>query len=117
MNSLGETIKNIMLLMSVFFIYSLTGIFSKLASQQVLFSMNFIFLYGISLAILVCYAFLWQIVLRKIPLMIAFSCKATVVLWGLFWGWLIFKEIITIYKIGGAALIILGILIMVRNDG
>ena len=71
------------------------------------------------LAVLLClmlYAVLWQCVLKKFPLTTAFANKAIVVVWGIIWGWLWFEEAVTWNKVVGAAVIIAGILIVVREN-
>lgn len=78
--------------------------------------MKFIIFYGIVLVILFGYALVWQQLLKKLPLVTAYANKAVTVIWGLLWGTIIFKEKITLFNILGAALIILGIYVVVKAD-
>ena len=73
-------------------------------------------LYGLLLVIMAVYAVLWQQILKKLPLNVAYANKAVTVIWGLIWGMIIFKEQITLNNILGAALIILGIYVVVKAD-
>ena len=63
------------------------------------------------------YAVLWQQILKRVPLVTAYANRAVTVIWGLIWGLLIFDERITIQKIVGAAIIVTGIMIVVKSDG
>lgn len=109
--------KKYILLHSSLMIYSLGGIFTKLASTYSFLSKEFVFFYSLSLLILAGYAFLWQLILKKFPLSVAFSNKAVMVIWGMLWGKLIFCESITLGKIVGAILIIFGIVVMNGEEG
>lgn len=107
---------NFILLYGVFLIYSLAGVFSKLASQKNFLSLEFIILYGGSIVILFIYAVLWQNILKKFPLNVAYSNKAIVVIYGQMWGTLLFKETITLTKMLGIMIIILGIYVIVNEQ-
>ena len=107
-------IRQFLFLHIVLLIYSLTSILSKLAADKKGFA--FIIMYGGVLVCLALYAIFWQIVLKKFSLTIAFANKAIVVVWGIIWGWLFFEEAVTWNKIIGAMIIIVGIMIVVRDD-
>lgn len=110
--------KTLILLHIMLLIYSLGGVFAKEASTYPLFSFSFFIYYGLMLIILFGYALLWQMILRKLPLSVAFMNKAVIIIWGIIWGSLIFNEKISKGKIIGTILIILGIIIinMKEND-
>ena len=97
-------------------IYSLGGICSKLAAQSEFLSLRFFVLYGAVLLILAIYALVWQQILKRLPLVTAYANKAVTVLWGLLWGLLFFGETITVQKALGAAVIICGIILVVKED-
>lgn len=99
-----------------FLIYSIGGICSKLAATKKFLSTDFIFYYGIILIILFIYAVFWQQILKKMPLNVAFANKSVVIIWGFLWGSLIFGERITIFMIVGAALISIGITLVLKDD-
>lgn len=105
-------IKNILNLQAVFFIYSIISIISKKASDQEIFSLEFIILYGLEVFILGIYALLWQQVIKKIELSVAYANKAVTLLWALVWGVVLFKEQITLPKIAGILLVMTGILVL-----
>lgn len=108
-------IKDILILQLVFMIYSICSVISKFASGHEVFSFEFIGLYGLEVCILGVYALLWQQVIKKFQLSVAYTNKAMTLLWGLVWGAVIFKEQITIPKILGVVLVIVGILVL--NSG
>ena len=97
----------------LFLFYSLAEVFSKLAAGQEFLSFNFILLYGCTILILGVYALIWQKLLNYLPLNIAFSNKAVIIIWGLVFSCLIFKDTLSIQKIIGAAVIIAGVLLTI----
>ncbi len=103
---------NILLLQAVFFIYSISSVVSKLASNHETFSPAFILLYGVDIFVLGVYALLWQQVIKRFELSIAYANKAVTLLWALVWGIFLFHETITLWKIAGILLVMLGIFIL-----
>jgi len=104
-------IRNYIFLVITFFIYSLSLVFSKIASMQDN-SFNFILYYIISILIMCVYAILWQLILKKIPLSIAFPTKAITILFSLILGYFIFNEAITLKKITSIVIIMIGIVLV-----
>lgn len=90
-------------------VYSFCGVFSKLASGYEFPSTLFVVFYGISLGLLGIYAIFWQQILKYFSLTEAFFNKAVIVVWGMVWGVLFFREGITLNMIIGAVIIIVGI--------
>lgn len=109
-------IKVYIILHLLLFLYAAGGICSKLAANEPFLSPKFIFYYMIVLANLAFYAIVWQQIIKRIPLVSAFANKAITVVWGMMWGFLIFGESITITKIIGAAIIIIGIYFVVSDN-
>ncbi len=95
---------------------SLNGVISKFAANQQFLSFKQIVLYGFMILNLGIYAILWQQIIKKIPLITAFSNKAITVIWGMVWGFIIFKESITWNMILGAVIVIAGVIIVVKSD-
>ena len=108
-----KPIKKHIILQLVILIYSLGSIASKLASNEPFLSFKFCLYYGLLLLSLVIYAILWQQMLKKFPLTIAYASKATTIIWGMLIGYFIFKEKVTMFNIIGAVIVIIGIIIMV----
>lgn len=107
-------IKNLLFLHIVLLIYSLTSVLSKTAAEER--GIKFFALYGAVLFCLALYAVLWQIVLKRFSLTVAFVNKAIVVVWGILWGWLFFDEAVTWNKLVGAVIIMIGIMLVVRDS-
>ena len=105
-------IKDILMLQIVFFIYSINSVVAKFASAQEPFSLNFILLYGLELCVLGVYAILWQQLIKRMELSVAYSNKAVVLLWAMVFGTLLFKEQITRTKVTGILLVIAGIVVL-----
>lgn len=110
-------IKDILMLQIVFFIYSINSVVAKFASAQEPFSLNFILLYGLELCVLGVYAILWQQLIKRMELSVAYSNKAVVLLWAMVFGALLFKEQITLTKVAGILLVIVGIVVLNSEEG
>ncbi|MBR7071469.1 MAG: EamA family transporter [Clostridia bacterium] len=95
---------------------SIGGIFSKMASQHDFLSPEFCLFYAGIIGILMAYAIVWQQILKHIPLTTAFCNKAVSIIWGIVWGFLIFKESVTWNMIIGAVIVIVGVIIVVKSD-
>ena len=87
-------------------ILSLGGVFQKFAAAYPPLSTMFLLYYGCSLATLFFYAFLWQMILRRIPLTVAYSNRAMSTIWALVWGVLLFHEHISWNHIAGAIVLV-----------
>ena len=98
-------------------VYSLVGICSKLAGQNKFSSFWFIFFYGLVILNLGVYAIVWQQIIKKLPLNTAYSNKAITIVWGILWGFVFFREQIKWNMLLGAAIVILGVIVVVRADG
>lgn len=108
-------LKDIVILNAVFVIYSLAGVFIKFAAGGNRITIRPVLLYGAAICLMGLYAIVWQQVIKRIPLMVAYSNKAIIVLWGLIWGILFFKETLTIGKIIGLGMVIVGIILFARS--
>ncbi len=104
------------ILHAIVLMYSLTGIFSKTAAGKDFLSFEWIMLYGCLIFFLGVYAILWQQVLKKIPLNVAYANKAVAVIWGMVWGVIVFGETITLKHIIGALIVIAGVVLMVTGE-
>lgn len=96
-------------------IYVGSSIISKVASTKTFLSFDFILLYSCVIFLLALYALLWQQVLKRIELSIAVSNKAITVVWGILFGKLFFREMITWNMLLGSAIIIAGIVLVVKK--
>ena len=97
-------------------IYSLTTVISKLVSGYDFFSKQFIILYLVDFAVLGIYAILWQQLLKRFELSVAYANKAMTLLWSLLWSTLLFHEKVTPARCIGVLFVIAGT-IMINLPG
>ncbi len=111
-----KRIKYYVLLQLIVIIYALGSIPSKLASNEPFMSFKYIFFMGLLFLSLAIFAITWQQILKKVPLSIAYVNKATSIIWGMLISYLIFDERVTATNIIGTAIVLVGILIMVKGE-
>lgn len=110
-------IKVLFILHLMLMIYSMSGICSKMASREAFLSPRFILFYGIIILLLGLYAIGWQQIIKRINLTTAYANKAITTVWGLIWGVVFFQEKITVNKLCGVALVVIGVIIFALSDG
>ncbi len=96
-------------------IYSLGSICSKIASSKDFLSFEWILFYGLVLICLGIYAVLWQQILKKVNLNIAFASKAVTLIWGTLWGIIFFHETIAWNNIVGGIIVLAGVILMLTG--
>lgn len=111
-NKKNIKIRDIFILQIVIAIYTLTTVFAKFASNEEFLSFKFIMFYGIEILILGIYAIVWQQLIKKFDISIAYANKAMGLLWSIVWAILIFKDTITIKNIIGVVIVIIGTIIV-----
>lgn len=104
-------LKTLLFLHVLLMIYSMSGICSKLAAKQPFLSFGFIVYYGLIIALLGIYAICWQQIIKRLPLTTAFANKAVTIVWGIVWGAVFFHESITVGKVLGAIIVIIGVVL------
>lgn len=109
-------IKILFILHVMLMLYSMSGIFSKMAAQEEFLSLRFCLFYGTIILLLGLYAASWQQIIKRLPLTTAFANKAVSVVWGIIWGFLFFHESITIGKVIGAFIVISGVVMYAYAD-
>ncbi len=105
-----------LLLYFALILYSMTSISSKLASYEPFLSFRYIFFMGIQFGILAVYAVLWQIVLKRVPLFIAYANKGMMIFLGMIFGYFFFHEQVTLLNIVGTAIIAAGVIVMMTEE-
>lgn len=95
----------------ILIIYSISGILSKSAANVQFLSLEFCIYYAGIIAILGVYAVVWQQIIKRLPLTVAFANKAVTVVWGIIWGIIFFNEVVTVGQLIGAGVIIAGIVL------
>jgi len=104
--------KYLYILLFAYLIYSSASIFMKFASYEEFLSYSFIFYYLIGVFILGVYAILWQIVLKRIPLSVAFVTKCITIVFSMIIARFYFQENISSNNLIGAGLVIVGIILL-----
>ena len=110
------SLKDFLLLHVVFLVISLGSVSSKMAASYPFFSLPFIFFYGMYMASLGVYALSWIQIIKRVPLVTAFCNKAITIVWNMVFGALIFHEVITIKSLIAAAIVIVGVILVVTSD-
>jgi drug/metabolite transporter (DMT)-like permease len=100
----------------ILLLYSFVGVFMKLAFTHEFLSWGFIMFAGLAVMFLGIYAVLWQQVLKKLPLTVAFTNKAICIVWGMLWGALFLGDAITWYKIVGSLIVFPGVVLVVSSN-
>ena len=109
-------IKDILLLQAVIVIYTLSSVMAKLASGQEPFSVGFCLFYLIELFVLGLYALLWQQVIKKTELSVAYANREMYLLWSLLWAVVFFHNDVTPANVIGCLLVIAGTLVITGED-
>lgn len=108
--------RTLIMLHLMLMVYSMSGIFSKLAAGQAFLSVRFCLYYGMILVLLGLYAIGWQQIIKRMPLTLAFANKAVTTIWGLVWGILFFGEQVSMGKLLGVVLVVAGVAVFSTAD-
>ena len=97
-------------------LYTVSGIAAKLASNYEFLSLGFILCYGLEIFVLGLYAIIWQQIIKRVDISIAYANRAVAVFWTMLWSFLLFNEQITIQNLIGVALIFVGTWVVNGSD-
>lgn len=89
-------------------VYTVSGIAAKLASNYEFLSFGFILCYGLEIAVLGVYAIIWQQIIKRIDISIAYANRSTAIFWSMLWASILFQERITLQNLIGVVLIFVG---------
>lgn len=109
---MGAKIKNMILLQGVVVIYTFSGIMSKNASANGDNLVKFLTFFGLEFILLAVYAVLWQQMIKRFELSVAYANRSMAVLWSMLWAVLVFHDKITVKNIIGVLLVTLGTVII-----
>lgn len=112
---IGSSVLTLIILHLALLLSSLSSVCSKMAAGQKFLSFRFLVYFGLVLVIMFVYAVVWQQILKRMPLTVAYANKPVTMVWGMIWGALIFKERITWNMVLGAMIIFLGIYMVVSD--
>lgn len=105
-------IVDILQLQSAVIIYSLSTVAANLASKNAFLSLRYILFFGLEFVILGIYAIVWQQMIKKFQLSVAYANKALTLMWSMLWNFVIFSQGITPFKVVGVLLVVVGVIIM-----
>ncbi len=119
-NNKKEKIIIFLLLQVMNILYSLDSVMIKMVSvrweKNGLFSVSTLLLLTAAFAVLALYALLWQNILSRVDLTVAYMCKGMIIFWGMLWAFLFFKEKITLFNIIGTVIIFCGTYLVTTNE-
>lgn len=107
-----QMLKNIIVLQAVVVVYTLSSVVAKLATGRELFSLSFFLFYGLEIVILGIYAILWQQMIKKFDLSVAYANRAMALLWSALWAVILFHEGLSVKQMFGIVLVIMGTVIV-----
>lgn len=111
-----EKLKTIIKLQAVVLVYTFASIFSKLASGEEFLSVKFLVFFGLEFIVLFIYALLWQQVIKKTELSVAYANREMYLLWSLLWAIVFFHNDVTPTNIIGCLLVIAGTFVITGED-
>ena len=106
------TVGMALLIQLVVMIYTLSGVMAKLASGHGFLSFKFILFYGLEILILGVYAIIWQQIIKRVDLSVAYVNRSVALLWSMLWAVLFFKEKVSVQNIIGVLIVLAGTIIV-----
>ena len=88
----------------------------KYAGRFPLISWPCILLFGSALLLMGIYAIVWQQVIRRVSLVTAYSNRATIMIWNVVLGYVLFSEKLTWNMFVGGAIILFGVYLVVTGN-
>lgn len=110
------SIKDICELLGVNLLYALVSLLAATVARLPLFSLLFLLGVGGVFVLFGLYAIVWQQLLKRLPLSLAYMFKGTSLLFVLLLSALFLGDAVTWQNLMGAALIIVGIVLFARVD-
>ena len=99
-----------------FIIFSFSAVFLKKASSFKFYSKDFNRFAILGMLTMIIYALLWQQVLKRFSLIVAFSHKVFIYFWILLWSVIFFNEKVNLFNIVGLLIISIGVITVSKND-
>lgn len=109
---MNKKVKDILPIQATVVLYSVSGIFSKLASRHAFLSFDFLLMYACEILALGVYAFFWQQIIRRHDLSLAYLNRSASIIWSMLWAALLFGEKITLQNAVGVLIIMLGVMVV-----
>ena len=103
-----DKLKNVLMLQGVIVLYSVSSVMSKEASGSGGDILRFLFFFGMEFVMLGVYAILWQQMIKRFELSVAYANRSMAVVWSMVWAVVFFHDTITIQNILGVLLVVIG---------
>ena len=97
--------------------YTLSGVMGKIAAGYPFLSFPFLAFYALEILILGIYAIVWQQIIQRVELSVAYANRSLSLLWSLCWSVLFFHEGISWQNVAGALLVTAGVFIINTGEG
>ena len=104
----AEKLKNVLLLQGVIVLYTVSSVMSKEASASWDNLLRFLFFFGMEFVILGVYAVLWQQMIKRFELSVAYANRSMAVVWSMVWAVVFFHDTITVQNVLGVVLVVAG---------
>ena len=104
--------KNVLQLQAVVVIYTISSVMAKTASMHKDNKMLFLIFFGLEFVMLGVYAILWQQMIKRFELSVAYANRAMAILWSMIWAVIFFHDQITVRNLLGVAIVIAGIMLI-----
>lgn len=111
---LRVSFKDVAFLIFVNLVYTSVGWFTKMAAGVEQFSVQYCSFFAGAVAVMGVYALLWQQVLKRIELSLAYMFKGLTVVFVMLMAFFCFKEPISVQNVIGSAIIIWGITLFAK---
>lgn len=108
--------KQIAVLQFAVMIYTLSSVAAKYASPYNVLSWPFILYCAVEIILLGIYAIVWQQLIKKIDLSIAYANRSMAILWSMIWAVIFFGENITFQNMIGVIIVLTGTMIINSDD-
>ena len=112
MKEKNKNLFNIIMLQFSVMVYSLSTVAGNMAAKYDFLSPGYILFFGLDFFILGVYAILWQQIIKKFQLSVAYANKAMTLLWSMVWNFMIFSQGITVKKVIGVLVVMAGVIVM-----
>ena len=112
MKKKGVTLKNILLLQAIIIIYTISSVMAKFASASAEAPLRMLVFLGLEFMILAIYAVLWQQMIKRFDLSVAYANRSMAILWSMIWAVIFFHDEITLRNILGVLIVLMGTVIV-----
>ena len=106
------TILSVMFIQGAVIVYTMAGVCSKLAGGYDFLAPGFILFYVAQIGVLGIYAILWQQIIKRVDLSVAYVNRSLAILWSMIWAVLFFGEGITVKNVIGVVLVLAGTILV-----